>query len=268
MVFPSITPPPNHGTPPRRSAKPVAHKLLGPAATSSDLTPGNSTGPVTFCSPARAPSPALPPPQTVQPFWAAKEALADKTIIYGGSFNPPHIGHLMVCEYLLSQMGAKEVWLMPAYTHANKGNLAAFGARVGMCQLLASNGSPGIKVTAVEAQAPHTGSTYDVMQHVSAAYPERSFAFALGSDLAASAPTWSNWDKLTQLVPIAMVPRAGHPVEGLDTTVVPEFSSTEVCRRLRAGESIADMVPDNVVAFIRANNIYEAPASESPRRAD
>jgi len=93
------------------------------------------------------------------------------------------------------------------------------------------------------------------MTYIATEFPAKSFAFAMGSDLAASAHTWGNWDKLVQLVPIALVPREGY-TDG-DATVGSNASSTEVRNRLAQGQSVEGLIPDAVEEFIRENGLYE-----------
>ncbi len=182
--------------------------------------------------------------------------LAGTTVVYGGSFNPPHVGHQMTCLYLLEALGAEAVWLMPVYRHPFNKDLAPFAARVTMCQCLSAPFGERVQVSQVESEPGMTGRTFDTLTTLVAQFPERRFALAVGADILQEAPSWYRWADLERLVPVVVLARPGYPNARGSAVAMPQVSSTEIRRRLAAGESIEGTVPLAVAQFIRSTTLY------------
>lgn len=178
------------------------------------------------------------------------------TVVYGGSFNPPHVGHQMTCLYLLEALGAEAVWLMPVYRHPFNKALAPFAARVAMCQCLGAPFAERVQVSQVESEPGMTGRTFDTLTTLLMRFPERRFALAVGTDILQEAPNWYRWTELEKLVPLVVLARPGYPDARGSAVAMPEVSSTEIRRRLAAGESIAGTVPLAVAQLIHDAALY------------
>jgi nicotinate-nucleotide adenylyltransferase len=176
--------------------------------------------------------------------------------LFGGSFNPPHVGHYLVTAYVLATCDVERVWLMPAHRHPFGKELAGFEHRVELCRRMAALFAGGVEVTRVEEEVPGEGRTVDTLEHLAARHPGLRFRLVIGSDIAAEVVKWKAWDRVRELAPPILIARGGHPAPGALGPGMPEVSSTEVRRRLAAGEDASDLVPRVVLEHVRALNLY------------
>ena len=171
--------------------------------------------------------------------------------LFGGSFHPPHVGHLLAATYVRAAAPVDELWFMPADRHAFGKPLASFDDRVALCESLAPL-VPGSRVTRIEQEAGGGGRTLPVVEALVRRHPEHTFRLVVGSDILADGPKWHRFDELVRLAPLIVLARGGHPVDPsrvppgstlLTDVVLPEVSSTEVRARLVRGEDVAGFVP-------------------------
>jgi nicotinate-nucleotide adenylyltransferase len=180
------------------------------------------------------------------------------TVIYGGSFNPPHMGHQMACLYLLEALGAAAVWLMPAARHPFGKELVPFEHRVAMCQIVARAFGERAQVVEIEAQRGASGRTYDSLAALRQQHPGVRFGLAVGSDILSETPAWHRWDDITDLVPVVVLARAGFPEPEATPVALPMLASRDLRRLLRERESIEGLVPSGVAAYIERHNLYRS----------
>jgi nicotinate-nucleotide adenylyltransferase len=172
--------------------------------------------------------------------------------LFGGSFDPPHIGHLLAAAYVLSTEPVDELWLLPVYEHPlGKKMAASFDHRVELC-VKAAQDLKRVRVSRVEEELGGEGRTVDLLEHLHAAHPQHRWALVLGADLAAERPQWKRFDRIEQLARIVAIPRAGFS----QGAVLPEVSSTQVRDVLRAGGDASRLVPRAVLEAIRAAGTY------------
>ena len=182
--------------------------------------------------------------------------LTGHTVIYGGSFNPPHISHQLTCLYLLEGLNAAAVWLMPAWSHALGKPLIDFATRVTMCELLALPLGPRVEVSRVEEQLGGVSRTYDTLRHLQAQQPSRRFALAVGADILDQTPRWYRWPDIAAMLPIVVIGRADAPHNPPDTCIMPAIASHQVRKRLADGLPVDGLVPARVVQFIAQHGLY------------
>lgn len=172
--------------------------------------------------------------------------------IYGGSFNPPHLGHAMVAATVLWTGRADQVWLLPALSHAFAKALAPFEDRVRACQALADTVDPDrVRVCTVERDLPVPSYTIHTLDHLSAAHPTFRFSLVVGADTLPDTPKWKDWDRISAEYAPVVIGRAGYPSPD-GAPVIPNISSTEVRRRLARGESVEALVPARVRGVLTA----------------
>lgn len=176
--------------------------------------------------------------------------------LYGGSFNPPHVGHLLVVSYVLATADVDEVWMMPAFQHPFGKPLAPFVERVAMCYRLAAMFKGGVSVTSVESELAAGGRTINTLEHLIRRQPNHSFRLVIGSDILDEAPKWKAFDRIRQIAPPIVVARGGHPHPEATGPQMPEVSSTEVRRRLALGEGAEALVPRKVLEYIESRGLY------------
>ncbi|MBI3178762.1 MAG: adenylyltransferase/cytidyltransferase family protein, partial [Deltaproteobacteria bacterium] len=126
--------------------------------------------------------------------------LTGYTVVYGGSFNPPHMGHQMACLYVLEALAAESVWLVPSRVHPFGKPLAPVEARVEMCRRMARAFGERVKVSLIEAQGEVSGRTYDTLDRLRRDHPQRRFALAIGADLVAETAQWYRWRDIEAMV--------------------------------------------------------------------
>lgn len=176
--------------------------------------------------------------------------------LFGGSFNPPHVGHLLVTAYVLATQEVDRVALMPAARHPFGKQLAPFEDRVELCRRLAAFFAGGVEVTRVEEEVPGEGRTVDTLEHLLRTRPGDSYRLVIGSDVLREAPQWKAFDRVVALAPPIVLSRSGYPHPDAKGPAMPEVSSTEVRARLRAGQGAEELVPAAVLAYIRERGLY------------
>jgi len=184
--------------------------------------------------------------------------------LLGGSFNPPHMGHQMVCLYLLEAEQFDRVWLVPCYRHAFSKPLETFERRLKMCRLCAEPFAGRVEVSGIEKQLADGGvnRTIDTLHSLDSQYPKKEFTLVIGSDILAEAPSWKGFDEIRARYPVLVLRRAGHEIESREEglryskTVFIEMSSTGIRDRLGRGESVAGLVPSSVLEYIEDEGLY------------
>jgi nicotinate-nucleotide adenylyltransferase len=177
--------------------------------------------------------------------------------ILGGSFNPPHVAHLMAAYWMLATQDVREVWLLPSYRHPFGKELAPFEDRVRMCEL-AARGVRGVAVCTAEqelADDPLVGKTARTLELLVAKHRDTDFALVLGADILPDTKKWYRWDRVQELARIVAVGREGFPpVPGAPT--LPAISSTEIRARIARGEDVSGLVPRGVREYVSERGLY------------
>jgi nicotinate-nucleotide adenylyltransferase len=184
-------------------------------------------------------------------------ARPQQVAILGGSFNPPHVAHLMVAYWVLATQGAREAWLLPSYRHPFGKELAPFDDRVRMCEL-AARGVRGVAVCTAErelADDPHVGKTARTLEHLVAKHPDTDFALVVGADILPDTPKWWRWDRVTELARVIVVGREGFP-EVAGAPSFPAVSSTDIRARLAKGEDVSGLLPRQVREYVEERGLY------------
>jgi nicotinate-nucleotide adenylyltransferase len=177
--------------------------------------------------------------------------------LLGGSFNPPHVAHVMAAWWALATQGVREVWLLPAWRHPFGKQLAPFDDRVAMCRLAVA-AIRGAHVCTAEAELagdPLCGKTARTLEHLTAKHPDLRFALLVGADILPETPKWYRWDLVESLARVVVVGRQGY--EGGEGPALPEISSTLIRERLARGEDVSALVPRRVVEYVREHGLYE-----------
>lgn len=180
-----------------------------------------------------------------------------KIALLGGSFNPPHVGHLMNAYYVLVTCGVDVVWLMPVYRHpVAKKLLASFDDRVAMCERAVARFSGGIAVTRVEEEVGAEGRTIDTLKYLIKKFPEHEFSLVVGSDILLEWSRWKSFDVIERLVRVIVINRAGYPSRAEQGPVLPEVCSSKIRELLEQGKEIQPFVPTEVYNYIKEKQLY------------
>lgn len=182
--------------------------------------------------------------------------------VYGGSFNPPHVGHAMVAAWLRWTGRAEAVWLVPVYRHAFEDwhgkTLAPFDQRVSWCEALAADVGGGVEVCTVEAELPTPSYTIDTLRSLAEAHPEHRFRLVVGADALPQLPQWRDWGAIEAEFSPVVVGRQGYePVP--DSVAFPGVSSTEIRQRLARGEPVSHLLTQGVAAMLAADSPFSPP---------
>ncbi len=185
------------------------------------------------------------------------------TVLYFGSFNPIHNGHLAVVQYVLSEGLAEEVWLVvsPQNPHKQQADLAPEEQRLEMARRAVEN-IKGVEVCDVEFGLPRPSYTIDTLDHLRSAYPDREFALLGGGDVAASIHTWKEAARLLSENRVLIYPRGenesfGEPFVMLPMAPKMSHSSTQIRKLIAAGEEgWKSLVPEVVAEFVVENRMY------------
>ena len=178
--------------------------------------------------------------------------------LLGGSFNPPHVGHLMAAWYVLNTEPVAEVWLLPSFRHPFGKALAPFEDRVRMCRLAAAT-VRGLHVCDAEAELrddPFVGRTARTLEHLRERHLDRRFALVVGTDILPETASWHRWDRVQELARVVVVGRQGHEAGAGGRPLLPAVSSTEVRQRLARGEDVSRLVPRKVLDYVRERGLY------------
>jgi nicotinate-nucleotide adenylyltransferase len=185
--------------------------------------------------------------------------------LLGGTFDPPHVGHLAAAYAALEALALDEVRLIPAATQPLKAERDAADPRhrLAMTRLLAE-ADPRLAVDPVEVERGGLSYTVDTLRAYRRDHPAADLVLLIGEDVVATLPQWREPATIAGLARIVVVTRGatavpdpGVPVERLRTRVI-EVSSTELRSRVRAGLPIRGLVPDGVAAYIAAHRLYRA----------
>jgi nicotinate-nucleotide adenylyltransferase len=181
-----------------------------------------------------------------------------RVALIGGSFNPPHVGHLLAAHFVRAATDCDQVWLVPSHRHPFGKPLQAFEHRVAMCQLLCEDASGWLGVSEAEREVGGEGRTVDLLEHLVAASPETRFTLVIGSDILADLPHWKDVPRIEQLATILVLNRAGHPSPRAFGPPLAEVSSTHVRDLLARGEDARGLVPRKVLEYVRARRLYSS----------
>ncbi|MCP4804692.1 MAG: nicotinate-nicotinamide nucleotide adenylyltransferase [Proteobacteria bacterium] len=168
--------------------------------------------------------------------------------VYGGSFNPPHVGHALVASWLRWTGRCDAVWLLPAAEHALDKVLPPFDERVRLCQALAS-ALDAVEVCTIEGELPTPSYTWNTLSALAERHPEHRFRLVVGADILQETDRWHRWPDIERVFSPIIVGRGGYPdVPG--TITFPEVSSSDIRARLEAGKPVDHLVPAAVLELL------------------
>lgn len=171
--------------------------------------------------------------------------------IFGGSFNPIHNGHIALAQAVLRQCALDEVWLMVSPQNPLKRNSADLlddQLRLQMAEK-SLEGVEGVKACDYEFRLPKPSYTWNTLQHLSKDYPDCTFSLLIGGDNWAHFTRWRHWKDILRCHQVIVYPRDEYP--GTIDVPLLDVSSTEIRQRVRAGESIEELVPEAIVPLVK-----------------
>ena len=212
--------------------------------------------------------------------------------VLGGTFDPPHLGHLRAAEVARDALGLDEVLFVPAAEppHKPQGRVSGASRRLQMVEL-ATSGRKDFRASSIELERGGASYTIETLEELHRKAPETAFVFVTGSDAFRDIRTWRRWEDLLSSYSFVVHERPGDDLDAA-ADVVPEslrgrlvapevlrgggegiallrrpmlyVSSTELRGAVGRRESIAFLVPDAVEAYIRQNRLYTLEEEDNP----
>lgn len=184
--------------------------------------------------------------------------------IFGGTFDPPHLGHLFIANEILSELSLDEIWFMPNQQppHKEKSVGVTNEDRVNMLQLCMRN-HPKFRIETIELERSGPSYTFETMEILTELYKGNQFYFIIGADMIEYLPKWYKIDELLKLVTFVGVNRPNfshvtdYPMVFVDIPQV-GISSSEIRQRLKAGKTVQYLLHDCVSKYIKEKKLYES----------
>jgi nicotinate-nucleotide adenylyltransferase len=178
--------------------------------------------------------------------------------VLGGSFDPPHLAHVMLALFGLSAAGLERVVVAPTFLHAFGKPLGDFEHRLRMCEL-AFQPLSAVEVSPIERELGGVSRTLRLVEALSQRYPGHRLRLLVGSDILAERSRWQDFDGITARAPLLVAQRPGFVSEP-GAALLPEISSSTLRAALARGEDAAAWLPVRVREYITAHGLYAGAA--------
>ena len=187
--------------------------------------------------------------------------------LFFGSFNPIHIGHLILANYILENSDMQELWFIvsPQNPFKEKKSLLKDHNRLDMVQLAIRN-YPKMRASNVEFSLPVPSYTIDTLTYLQEKHPEISFSLIMGEDNLASLHKWKNYELLLEKHQVIVYPRLFGEEKTSDylqhenihqvTAPIIELSATEIRNMIKEGKNVRPMLPPEVFEYLDGSSFY------------
>lgn len=190
-----------------------------------------------------------------------------KVGLFFGSFNPIHIGHLVIAGYMLEFTDIEELWFVVSPHNPLKDikDLADDEQRLKMVELATENHLPKMQVCSIEMDLPKPSYTIDTLKILKEKHPEKSFVIIMGSDSIDTIEKWKDYQNLLKDNTIYVYPRLGsdtkiieqkYPVTIVNAPVI-EISSTFIRKCIGVSRDVSYLLPEKVDRYIKKHGIYK-----------
>lgn len=191
--------------------------------------------------------------------------MPEKTGLFFGSFNPVHIGHLIIANYMATQTDLRQVWFVvsPHNPLKAKQSLARDHDRLHLVRL-AIGDNPRLRASDIEFKLPQPSYTIDTLTHLKEKYPERTFVLIMGSDNLATLHKWKNHELILRDYELYVYRRPGTPTAGWEQhphvhcfdAPMMHLSATYIRDCIKAGKSVQYLVPEPVFEYLDSSGLY------------
>ncbi|TLS39333.1 nicotinate-nucleotide adenylyltransferase [Pseudalkalibacillus caeni] len=187
--------------------------------------------------------------------------------IFGGTFDPPHYGHLMVAQEVLESCQLDKIWFLPSHRppHKTERSISTDEQRKDMVNL-AIERNQDFEMSLVEFGRKGLSYTYDTVRYLTEMHPEHRFSFIIGADMINDLPNWHKIDELIKLISFVGVARPGFEFDisnpyhtEIRIVEAPQFeiSSSFLRKRFREKGNTRYFIPDDVRNYIEEKGLYE-----------
>lgn len=186
--------------------------------------------------------------------------------LFFGSFNPIHIGHMIIANYMAYHTDLDKVWIVvsPHNPLKDKSILINTYDRLEMCKL-AFNDDARIDVSDIELKLPQPSYTIDTLIYLHEKYPEHKFCLIMGADNLNTLKKWKNYELILRDYEIYVYPRPkevvsefiNHSNVKITSTPIMEISSTFIRTAIKENQNVRYFLPDNVLDFIESKSLYK-----------
>lgn len=188
--------------------------------------------------------------------------------LYFGTFNPIHIGHLIIANYMVEYSDLDEVWFVvtPHNPHKKKKTLLADHHRLAMVEIALEN-YPKLEASNVEFALPQPNYTVNTLAYLEEKYPKKNFSLIMGEDNLKSLHKWKNYEVILDRYSIFIYPRISdgkvetqfdnhEKIQLIDAPII-ELSSTFIRKAVKSGKNIQPMLSPEVWKYLDEMNFYK-----------
>lgn len=186
--------------------------------------------------------------------------------LFFGSFNPVHIGHMIIANYMATQTDLHQVWMVvsPQNPLKPKQTLARDYDRLHLVHL-AIDDNPLIRASDIEFKLPKPSYTIDTLAYLKEKYPEKEFCLIMGGDNLATLQKWKNYELILRDYDIYVYerpdyetgPLADHPRVHIFQPPMMYISASYIRDCIKAGKSVQYLVPDAVYEYLVSSHLYK-----------
>jgi nicotinate-nucleotide adenylyltransferase len=171
--------------------------------------------------------------------------------IFGGSFNPPHVGHIIAVTYALTMGDFEQIIIVPSFSHPFAKELVGYDHRLRMCRIALDSLGSIVKVSDIERELPTPSYMINTLRALQDQFAGEKLRLILGNDCFAERERWHEWEAIEQIAPGFVLSR--------DTPrqIFPDISSTIIRELLSEGHAINHLVPPAVVEYIYRHGLYQ-----------
>ena len=185
--------------------------------------------------------------------------------LFFGSFNPVHVGHMVLANYMLEYTDLDKVWFVisPQNPFKKKESLLDEKQRLHMVSLAIGDNNK-LKASDIEFKLPQPSYTINTLAHLSEKYPKNEFALIMGADNLESFHKWKNYEEILKHHDIYVYPRinsnggdlANHPKVKITNAPLIEISSTEIRKAIKEKKDVRYFVPETVWNYLTEMHFY------------
>lgn len=189
----------------------------------------------------------------------------ERVAIFGGSFNPPHVAHVLAATYVLECCDVDRILVIPTYQHPFAKALTPFEDRIEMCRRAFAD-LARVEVSALEAELGGESKTVRTLEHLHQQHPQWRMRLIVGSDVVHELDRWWSPERVRALAPPLVLARLGvAPPPGFESApqLLPEVSSTAIRAAIARGESQDSLLPRRVVEWIVSRGLYRSQPADA-----